>query len=67
MHPYAIYRRCPSCQAVRQASAFQRAPIPFNAPGRLQRRQCPVCSHVDTLAGFPTVEPPAESNDGTPS
>jgi hypothetical protein len=64
MHPYATYRRCSSCQVIRQASAFQRAPIPCNAPGRLQRRACPVCGHVDALAGFPTAERPAESDEG---
>jgi hypothetical protein len=66
MPNYAIYRRCPSCQAVSQASAFRRAPIPFNAPGRLQRRTCPSCGYVAVLMSFVIAERPAEPDEGTP-
>jgi hypothetical protein len=62
----AIYRRCPSCQTVHRASIFRRAHIPFNVPGRLQRRQCPVCGRVDLLAGFSIAERP-ESDQGDPT
>jgi hypothetical protein len=64
MPTYAIYRRCPSCQTVHQASAFRRAPIPFNGPGRLQRRTCPACGHVALLMSFQIVERPAEPDEG---
>jgi hypothetical protein len=62
----AIYRRCPSCQTVSQASAFRRAPIPFNAPGRLQRRTCPACGYVAVLMAFQIVARP-ESDQGESS
>jgi hypothetical protein len=65
MHPYAIYRRCPNCQAVSQASAFRRGSIPFNAPGRLQRRTCPACDHIGLLAAFPIVERPTDQGEAS--
>jgi hypothetical protein len=61
MHPHAIYRRCPSCQVVRQASAFQHATSPTFAPGQIQRRRCPACSHVGPLVSF-TITPRPESD-----
>jgi hypothetical protein len=58
----ALYRRCPQCQTVRQAAEFRRAGGPTGTPTfatRAQRRQqCPACSYVGPLRGFPIVERP---------
>ena len=54
----AIYRRCPECQAVRQASEFRRATGPTFAIAGQQRRKCPECGHIGALMSFPIVERP---------
>jgi hypothetical protein len=59
----AIYRRCPNCHAVRQASLFRRAGGPKFAIGGQQRRQCPACGFVGPLMGF-TIVPPPKSDQG---
>jgi hypothetical protein len=63
MPNYAIYRRCPSCQTVSQASAFRRAPGPGPVQGQLQRRKCPGCGHVAPLMGFTIVERPVDQGE----
>lgn len=63
----AIYRRCPQCQAVRQASEFRPAQNRTFALSGLQHRRCPVCGHVAPLMGFQIAERPAEPDEGGPS
>jgi hypothetical protein len=63
----AIYRRCPSCKGVRQASEFRRAIIPFNnTRGQLQRRKCPDCAHIAPLMAFPIAERPDPNRGEAP-
>ena len=61
----ALYRRCPGCQAISQASEFWRAAVPFNNErGRRQRRTCPQCGHIAPLVGFPIAERPVRPGGG---
>ena len=62
----ALYRRCPGCQAISQASAFRRAAVPFNNErGQRQRRTCPQCGYIAPLVGFPIAERPVDQGEAS--
>jgi hypothetical protein len=58
-----IYRRCPSCSAVRQAADFKRA---TGKPdfGQDRPTRCPECGHVARAWAFHPVAPPARTEGG---
>ena len=63
--PPRLYRRCPSCGAVRPTAEFRSAPTSERPPGPIGRWvACPVCRHVAQHWAFRGVELPPEGDGG---
>ncbi len=59
----ATWKRCQECNAVNQASAFQRASGVNRFVGSERKVVCPACGYVAPAWAFVPVEKPAEQQE----